>query len=1074
MSAGKDVLFELNVANSTITFVQGNLWRTIMPLGRSADYTHTLDEFLRSYVDRDDRELLWQAICIDTIQKAARDGRHMVSAQFRALVPSAGEYEWFQVSILSPHGGICYGTIQNVNNEKEEELMLLHRADHDALTDLLNRSAFERRIAPLLNGKLSGFFFIVDIDNFKTLNDTKGHQYGDRILTVLAGYIRDLLPDRAILGRFGGDEFVNFCPGDCSPDTINQLMKELKIRCASGCNADAFNISVGVSIYPDHGRDLSTLLSCADRALYFVKQNGKNGYSIFTDDMPMVGKRDHRMNEPEDTSHTGSGYSFLSEIKSKLKTRLSYKKRRLMMIVFTTIFIMAAVMGIMTGIYLSRLRDMVNEESASHMSELARQMDVNIAKAFSDRFYNLSLVNQMLDSLGDDATRYDYNTVLSDQKELLGSRVLAAVDSNGRWYCIGSQDYLEQLNDIIAQAIESNEPAMSDCFMLGEDICVAFVLPIDNIPVDGLTFKALISVDRLDDIIAPLKLDSAFNGKGFAYILDKRGNILVSSEHPYSNLAAQNIFSKEQAFKPASGYRVETIQADFNSGRSGFFRYVHHDVDYVGYYSPLSMQDWYLLNIAQKDSIEARYNVFARTTTFSCLAIALLMTGIMGSMLFYQLRTRKKLEQIAYVDPVTGGKTKALFLLECRALIDEFPDRFSIVYTNVERFKTLNERYGHSFSDGVLGVIHNAIIDTLSPDERCARIMADQFAVLIDSTDSYEVVERVLEWNRRIVGYGNSLDNPCNITVTYGCYRVSDPQLDITVMLDHANSARKTVEPSQLLVRPIGFYDVALRDKLRSEQEMEARMENALSSGEFKMYLQPQYDLCTGEIAGYEALVRWVQPEGRTLMPGRFIPLFERNGFITKLDLYMFAQACRCIRELIDSGREPVRISVNVSKVHLLSENFLSKYIMVWRKYDIPGKYLELEFTESVLFDNPERLNLIIDQIHELGFKCSMDDFGSGYSSLNMLHNINIDIIKLDKSFLGHDSELTERGKLIVKGVVDIANALDLQIVAEGVETVEQKDFLANCGCGLIQGFYFAKPMDARVALGFRTEEEQP
>ena len=232
-------------------------------------------------------------------------------------------------------------------------------------------------------------------------------------------------------------------------------------------------------------------------------------------------------------------------------------------------------------------------------------------------------------------------------------------------------------------------------------------------------------------------------------------------------------------------------------------------------------------------------------------------------------------------------------------------------------------------------------------------------------------------------------------------------------------------------------------------------MEEALEKRQFQMYLQPKYSISTEEMVGAEALVRWVHPERGIISPMEFIPLFEKNGFVIKMDQYIWEEACRVIREWIDKGIKPVPISVNVSRKHLKDQSFIDILNALIVKYQIPKQYLEIEITETI---EEGEINKSVALLKENGYTLLMDDFGSGYSSLNMLKDTKFDVIKIDRGFL-QDFIGSDRGQKIVEHTIKMTKSIGLDMVAEGVETKEQAVFLQNCGCDTAQGFYYAKPM---------------
>ena len=243
-----------------------------------------------------------------------------------------------------------------------------------------------------------------------------------------------------------------------------------------------------------------------------------------------------------------------------------------------------------------------------------------------------------------------------------------------------------------------------------------------------------------------------------------------------------------------------------------------------------------------------------------------------------------------------------------------------------------------------------------------------------------------------------------------------------------------------------------------TEREMEGIMEEALAEKQFLAYYQPQYNHTTGLLVGAEALVRWKHPNHGLIAPANFIPLFEKNGFITKLDLYVFEQVCIFLRKCIDEKLPLVAISTNFSRYDIFQPDFVEELETIRLRHDVPVKYLRVEITESSVMGNHTQANEVMKALHEHGYVVEMDDFGSGYSSLNVLKDIDMDIVKLDMLFLSEEGS-RHRGGIILSSVVRMFKWLGLPVIAEGVESIEQADFLKSIGCDYMQGYLYAKPL---------------
>ncbi len=330
----------------------------------------------------------------------------------------------------------------------------------------------------------------------------------------------------------------------------------------------------------------------------------------------------------------------------------------------------------------------------------------------------------------------------------------------------------------------------------------------------------------------------------------------------------------------------------------------------------------------------------------------------------------------------------------------------------------------------------------------------------MEFSSSKEIVDRLNRMAEQINTFNIGKERPYYLTFTAGICRVDNPNLEIIQLQDRANLARKSLQKrddSRLCV--CAFYKEMERAHLLAQKDIENRMRSALRNREFQVYLQPKLCLSTKKVGGAEALARWLDPARGMIMPNDFIPVFEENGFITQLDLYIMSETCRLMRKWLDAGLQPPPVSVNVSRIHFTSPNFVEDYVNVCREYNVPPELIELEITETVVFEDPALFNELVQKLHAQGFCCSMDDFGSGYSSLNLLKDMEVDTLKLDRAFFSSPEMDNFKGRSVVASVIDLAKQLKLHTVAEGVETPAQQTFLESVNCDLLQGYVFSKPI---------------
>lgn len=403
-------------------------------------------------------------------------------------------------------------------------------------------------------------------------------------------------------------------------------------------------------------------------------------------------------------------------------------------------------------------------------------------------------------------------------------------------------------------------------------------------------------------------------------------------------------------------------------------------------------------------------------------------------------------------DVLTGLYSMNFFTKKITEVIQSNTDKsYLLIFANISRFKLVNELFGRAEGDRLLNFIGKTMIDTIGENELCGHAGADNFFILMDCDMYSEDIIKV------IVNKLNDYPIPINIVMRFGVYMISDISMPIEKIYDRAKLAVDTFEGNYDSY--ITYYDDSIREKLLREQMITNGMRKAVEEKQFMVYYQPKFDLKTECVIGAEALVRWKHPEYGFLSPGEFIPIFEKNGFISELDYYVWDCVCQKIASWIATGHELLPISVNVSRVDLYNPKLPEVLFGLIMKYNIPIQYLHLEITESAYTDNAKQIIDIVNDIRQIGFVIEMDDFGTGYSSLNMLSDLPIEILKLDMSFLKNNVGRSS-GRSVIQFVINLAKWLGLFVVAEGVETQEQAVFLKNMGCDYAQGYYYSKPID--------------
>lgn len=389
-----------------------------------------------------------------------------------------------------------------------------------------------------------------------------------------------------------------------------------------------------------------------------------------------------------------------------------------------------------------------------------------------------------------------------------------------------------------------------------------------------------------------------------------------------------------------------------------------------------------------------------------------------------------------------------LFKKHVKGLLLSASKNIGFIQFDIRQFKIVNDLYGERIGDEILDFIKSRLNDVCNERQFFINLRSDVFMVVTEYDTEEELVEFIHILNAQISSYKN-----VKLQMTYGVYTVEDREMELRQMEDRAAMARKAAK--QNAVSNILFYKEQFKETLYNRKFIEENMQAAITERQFMMYLQPKYSIAKNEIIGAEALVRWRHPERGMIFPNQFIPIIEDNGFIREVDYYIWGEACRFIKQCESEGIMACPISVNVSRVHLRDNECIKVLSDLIKSTAIPKGMLELEITESV---DDQAVSRKAYQLKDEGYTLLMDDFGSGYSSLNILLETPFDVIKLDKRFI-EGMMVSGKGKLILEQVVSMANKLELGLLAEGVETKEQVELLQKIGCDQVQGYYYAKPM---------------
>ncbi len=700
--------------------------------------------------------------------------------------------------------------------------------------------------------------------------------------------------------------------------------------------------------------------------------------------------------------------------------------------------------------YSSSITNRLSESTNNTLSEVLQQQSYNFTskmqselmyiKGISGVLAHSSDISEITPEIIAEATKnssFDYVTVAGHNGNAINN---AGIKTN-------VADY-----EFFRKAIDG-ETIISEPFpsMIRDATIVALASPLYfEGHIIGVIFGTY-DIHKLDDLF-----QSSFGNMGYAYVVNNDGKIIARTTNSNAITQSDNYFETLARCTFTDGDDFRTLKAKVYLNQPGTTTYNYNGRQRLAHYMSLPINGWNIFSIVPMDVISKNATFITHSTTVLTLAFSVVFALLLLWNIRSQRQSFKKITDLAFTDELTNAPNFAKFRHDMEKMLEQRNRRnYIIVKLDIARFKLINQVFDYGVGDEIIRGVAGALGEMID-DKTCSygRINADEFILLDTFEVDSQIEQRLQEFEQRMKERSQFLET-CKLEFRYGRYVIGADDSDINAVLEKVNIAHRAAKNKT--GKSICDYNESLRDELVKDVEIENKMERALEKNEFKVFLQPKYALIGETIAGAEALVRW-QDGTSFISPGAFIPLFERNGFIAKLDMYIFERVCEIINKWMNMGIQPVTVSVNFSRYHLNNPYFVSELCNLADRYGVPHEYLEIELTETAIFDNEELIINVLSNLHNVGFTLSMDDFGTGYSSLGLLKNLPIDVVKMDRGFFMDNYDLT-RAKIVLSNVMRMAKELGIHTVAEGVETKENIDLLRELGCDMVQGYYYARPM---------------
>lgn len=703
-----------------------------------------------------------------------------------------------------------------------------------------------------------------------------------------------------------------------------------------------------------------------------------------------------------------------------------------------------------------------SQSLSAHISEnaLARLQEVVQPNLIS---FNLQMeeqikkVNTFADFLGDSGTlgNEHHKALLRAAVENNGLLRCAIAFPDGSFITHDNKNDGNVSNDAFFKANMKGEFFISDPRPAVVDSTKTVMLFSAPIKTNGRIIGSVIYSYLCDDMSKIFNL-SFLDGKGQMFVAKQNGELLIGEgsygagqdnllTYLYNTCLHQQHAAEECLViqDTAGAYNLTLAQATSS---------LHFT------YNKLPYNDWYLYSMVPEEV--ASKTIFTATGDQTTLWLSIIVCILLYSMLVLVLFFSRKNN----IDKMTGTYTLDKFKRKAKCVLHHSGNHnYVFIKVDIKNFKLINRVYNHAEGDRVIRNMSAALCHVLVGEKNSliCHVGTDDFLLLLP----YAGRELLNQQRQQFITQFRKLMGPeftSTVEFPTGQYVLSPndfPHPDITEILEKVNFAHRAAKTRTVNGNIVDYVETIEKDAL-TRKMVEDKMAHALETKRFQLYLQPKVRVLDGSVCGAEALVRWMEDDVCFMHPVDFIPILERNGFIVKLDMYMFRSTVQKLREMMDTGEAPVPISVNFSRFHLLNEDFVAALCQITDEYDVPRCLLEVELTESVVFENVTRISALIDELHAAGFTLSMDDFGSGYSCLALLKDLQVDILKIDKNFFDAAND-TSRSRVVISNVLRMAQDLHITTVAEGIEVKQQVDMLREMGCDVIQGFYYFRPMPA-------------
>lgn len=736
-------------------------------------------------------------------------------------------------------------------------------------------------------------------------------------------------------------------------------------------------------------------------------------------------------------------YKILRSLKQKIFTILFLAT----VILFAVIFAVTAADCVRTFARdASRIAETRTREGSELFSELADGYVLRtqqVAAELQGRAYDTEEeYDELLSTLGRDA-------------EEMGFLSLSVFDGRGEHHTMATQYYGDSTEVNVLLARTTGRPVVSVYRSNSAGrFCTAIYVAVPE-SEEG-TIDCVCGIFLAETVFRTAQTDEFFDGSD-AFIVGAEGYYY---DYDGSDAAGMAETFEDYLSDFASRETASALSGLIASRDFGSVTFSSGGTDYVCAFSRLGNgSSAYLAVVYDRDALlnEDGGLFTGFLVSVSILAVLLVLALVLD--LIQKRRVHRERMQAEEIDPLLKCSTYARFKKDAeRLILDNRADHYAVICFEIENFKYVQEHFGEDIAEDAKKFAAGVFSSVLGKNETFGHLTGDRFVLLLRYEIKPEISSRITLIGELINHYAAFRKSNFFCLFGVGVYYVLPAEnVDVDAFLNRAHIAQLAHKKSSAAA--FVAYNADLYENYRIEAEIESRMEGALKNCDFHLFYQPKYSIAGDRLEGAETLVRWYDAERNGYVPpGKFVPLFEINGFINKLDRYVFVHACEFFANAVRNGLRVTPLSVNVSRVTAIQKDFVSFYVSNKAKYNIPDGYITIEFTESFSFNNLDVLSNIVTELKKNGFRCSIDDFGSGYSSCGVLKELPVDELKLDM-FLLKPSAHPQKDEALLESMIRLGKAFDMKVTQEGVETMEQFEMLKRMGCDVIQGYLYSKPL---------------